>query len=258
MKVIILCGGMGTRMKEETEFKPKPMVQVGGMPLIWHIMKIYSSYGFNEFILALGYKSEYIKEFFLNQKAFANDFTLDMSNHEIEYHFNESRINDNFKITFIDTGLTTKIGGRVLQCKKYIPKEDSDFMLTYGDCVSDINIKKLLKYHNTKGKLATITGAHLNSKYGSIKADSSGLVKSFIEKPFLKNWANGGFMILKRSAFKYFKSDEMEHPALTRFIKQKQLAIYRHNKFLFFVDTIKELETLNAIWATNNPPWKVW
>ncbi len=150
MKVIILCGGKGTRLKEETEYRPKPMVSIGGKPILWHIMKIYSYYGFNEFVLALGYKAEYIKEFFLNQKALTTDFTLDTSLSQPIFHDDKKPEGENFKITFVDTGEETLIGERILKCKKYIPKEDTDFMVTYGDGVGDIDINKLLNYHKKK------------------------------------------------------------------------------------------------------------
>lgn len=259
MKVIILCGGVGTRLKEETEFKPKPMVYVGNKPMIWHIMKIYSHYGFNEFILALGYKADYIKEFFLNQKAFTNDFTLETSNFETVYHLNNRQeINENFKITFVDTGLDALIGDRILTCKKYIPTEDELFMVTYGDGVSDINITNLIEFHKKRGRIGTITGVHPRSKYGLIETNRSSLVIRFIEKPVLKDWSNGGYMVFNNKIFDYIKPGEMEHPALKRLVKKGQLAFYKHHGFWFAVDTYKELEDLNKIWNGGNPPWKIW
>lgn len=259
MKVIILCGGVGTRLKEETEFKPKPMVYVGNKPIIWHIMKIYAHYGFNEFILALGYKADYIKEFFLNQKAFINDFTLETSNYEANYHLNNRQgINDDFKITFVDTGLETFVGERILACKKYIPEEDELFMVTYGDGVADVNIANLVEFHKKKAKIGTLTGMHPRSKYGRVETNRKGNIIKFVEKPVLNDWTNGGFMVFDKRFFDFIKVGEMEHPPLKRLVKKGQLTLYKHNGFWFAVDTYKELEDLNKIWDEGNPPWKVW
>lgn len=260
MKVIILCGGVGTRLKEETEFKPKPMVYVGDKPIIWHIMKMYSRFGFNEFILALGYKAEYIKEFFLNQKAFTSDFTLETASYKTTYHLRnrQSEEVDNFKITFVDTGLETLVGERILRCKKYIPEDDEFFMVTYGDGVADVNIRSLFEFHKKKDKIATITGVHPRSKYGLVETERNGTVKKFIEKPVLNNWTNGGFMVFKKQAFDFFKQGEMEHQALKRLVKKGQLVLYKHDGFWFAIDTFKELEDLNKIWETGNAPWKIW
>ncbi len=259
MKVIILCGGIGTRLKEETEFKPKPMVYVGNKPIIWHIMKIYAHFGFNEFILALGYKADYIKEFFLNQKAFTNDFTLETASFEADYHLhNRQELNDNFKITFVDTGLDTFVGERILLCKKYIPEKDKLFMVTYGDGVADINIGSLVQFHKKRGKIGTITGVHPRSKYGLVETLRSGTVTKFIEKPVLNDWTNGGFMVFDKRIFEHIKKGEMEHLALKRLVKKKQLSLYKHHGFWFAIDTYKELEDLNKIWGQTNPPWKVW
>lgn len=260
MKVIILCGGVGTRLKEETEFRPKPMVYVGNKPIIWHIMKIYAHFGFNEFILALGYKADYIKDFFLNQKAFTNDFTLETGVYDTTYHLNNRNTedNDSFKITFVDTGLETQVGDRIITCRKYIPDEDEYFMITYGDGVADINITKLVDFHKRKGKIGTITGIHPRSKFGLVQTDRRGTIKKFIEKPILNDWTNGGFMIFDKRFFDYIKPNEMEHPTLKRLIKKDQLMLYKHDGFWFAVDTYKELEDLNKFWDAGNPPWKLW
>lgn len=258
MKVIILCGGTGTRLKEETEFKPKPMVYVGQQPMLWHIMKIYAHYGYNEFILALGYKANYIKDYFLNQKAFTSDFTLNTLTHKTIYHANGESNSDNFKITFVDTGLDTLPGERILRCQKYIPKTDKSFMVTYGDGVSDINIKKLVKFHNQQKTIGTVTGVHPKSKYGKLEVNSQNMVTMFSEKPILDDWTNAGFMVFNQDFFKYLRKNETEHPALSRLTKNKQLSIYKHNSFWFCMDTYKEVETLNEYWALENPPWKVW
>lgn len=258
MQTIILCGGEGTRMKEETEFRPKPMVLVGGKPIIWHIMKIYAHFGFNNFVLALGYKSDYIKQFFLNQKALTSDFELNTKTHKTKYHLENRTEIDDFNITFVDTGLATQPGERILRCQKYISKKDPHFMVTYGDGVSDIDIKKLVQFHKKHQMLGTISGVHPRSKFGLLDVDSKGLVSSFVEKPVLSEWVNGGFMVFKREFFKYLNPGEMEHDGLKRLAAKKQLTLYPHNGFWQAVDTYKELQDLNVLWNTAEPPWKVW
>lgn len=257
MKVIILCGGQGTRLKEETEFKPKPMVYVGGKPILWHIMKIYAHYGFNEFILALGYKADYIKDYFLNQKAFTADFTLETKDHKTTYHLEKRRQIDNFKITFVDTGIDTLPGERILRCEEYIP-EGEEFMVTYGDGVSDIPLDKVYDFHKKQKTIGTICGVHPRSKYGLVELNGDHLVKGFVEKPVLQDWVNGGFMFFKHDFFKYLKKGELEHEALKRLIKKKQLSLYKHEGFWYAIDTYKELEDLNTIWSSPHPPWKLW
>lgn len=258
MKVIILCGGTGTRLKEETEFRPKPMVYVGKHPLVWHIMKIYAHYGFNDFILALGYKAEYIKDYFLNQKAFTSDFTLHTSTHKTTFYLKNRKNIDDFKITFVDTGLETLPGERILLCKKYIPKADTDFMATYGDGVIDLNISQLVKFHKKKCTIGTITGVHPRSKFGLVKIVDGEYVKGFQEKPVLSDWVNGGFMIFKKEFFNYLRPGELEHEGFKRIAKEKQLAVYKHDGFWFAVDTNKELEDINKMWYSGNAPWKIW
>jgi len=258
MKTIILCGGTGTRLKEETEFKPKPMVYIGGKPILWHIMKTYASYGFNEFVLALGYKSEYIKKFFLDQKAFTSDFTLNTKTHKRTFYLENRNEIDDFKITFVDTGIDTEPGERILRCADYIPKEDKGFMVTYGDGVSNINIKKLVAFHKKQKTIGTITGIHPRSKYGLVDISDKGIVRKFVEKPLLTDWVNGGFMVFKHDFFDYLKVGETEHPALKRLAREKQLSLYQHNDFWYCMDTYKEVETLNKMWASGEAKWKVW
>ncbi len=258
MKVIILCGGVGTRLKEETEFKPKPMVYIGNKPIIWHIMKIYSSYGYNEFILALGYKGDYIKDFFLNQKAFTSDFTLNTYTHKAKFFLENRSEIDSFKITFVDTGLETLPGERILRCQKYIPERDKYFMVTYGDGVSDIDINALVKFHKKQKTIGTITGIHPRFKFGVVKINNNGLVKEFSEKPIMSDWVNGGYMIFDKRYFDYQKPRELEHEALKRLAKISQLSLYRHTGFWFAIDTHKEYEELNKIWKSGKAPWKVW
>lgn len=258
MKVIVLCGGTGTRLKEETEFKPKPMVMVGGKPILWHIMKIYAHYGFNEFIFALGYKADYIKEYFLNQKAFTSDFTLETNTHKTTFHLKNRTEVEDFKITFVDTGLETLPGERILRCQRYIPEGDKYFMATYGDGVTDLNIKSLLEFHEKQNTIGTITGVHPRSKYGLVIVDGDNKVTDFEEKPVLSDWVNGGFMVFDKRVFQYLKPGETEHPAFVRLAQEKQLSLYNHDGFWFAMDTPKELEDLQKLWTSGNPPWKVW
>jgi len=259
MKTVILCGGMGYRLKEETEFKPKPMVQIGDKPILWHIMKIYAHYGFNEFIIALGYKGDYIKDYFVNQKHFAHNFTINTHTGLTKFHKrNTSSAVDNFKITFVDTGLETLPGERILRVKNFIPKKDEDFMVTYGDGLSDINIKELVSFHKNHKKIGTVSGVHPRSSYGLLRWDEkTHLVNSFAEKPVLKDRVNGGFMIFKKKFFDYLKQGEMEHEGIKRLIADEQLALYIHNGFWHAMDTYPDVDNLNNYWS-NNPEWKVW
>lgn len=257
MKVVILCGGIGYRLKEETEFKPKPMVSIGNKPILWHIMKIYSHFGYNEFIIALGYKGEYIKEYFLNQKYFNDNFTLDIKSGKIKLHKNNGDNKDNFKVTLVDTGLDTLPGERILKIKDFIPEGDEDFMVTYGDGVSDVNITDLVKYHKKQNLTGTVTGVHPRSKYGLLTINKTGIVQSFSEKPVLTEWINGGFMIFKKEFFTYLREGEFEHEAIKRLIDNKQLSVHTHNGFWHSMDTYPDVDNLNKLW-NENPMWKVW
>lgn len=256
MKTIILSGGIGYRLKEETEFKPKPMVYVGGKPIIWHIMKIYSHYGYNDFIIALGYKGNYIKEYFLNQKHFIHDFTLSTRSGTTAIHEN-SKLNEDFSITFVNTGEETLPGERILRIKDFIPQEDEDFMVTYGDGVADINISDLVAFHKKQGTIGTVTGVHPRSKYGLLTVNKDKLVEKFIEKPILNEWVNGGFMVFKKEFFKYLKEGEMEHEALKRLVMKKQLSLNIHSGFWHSMDTYNDVDSLNKLWK-ENPKWKIW
>ncbi len=258
MKTVILAGGIGYRLKEETEFKPKPMVQIGGKPILWHIMKIYSYYGFNDFIIALGYKGDYIKDYFINQKHFAHDFTIHTRTGYTKLHKkNNSKHIDNFKITFVDTGEETLPGERILRIKDYIPEEDEDFMITYGDGVSDINIKDLVSFHKKQNTIGTVTGVHPRAKYGLLTINNDSIAEKFIEKPVLKEWINGGFMVFKKDVFKYIKKGEYEHSVLKRLVKLKQLSVFIHDGFWHSMDTYPDVDNLNKYWK-EDPKWKVW
>lgn len=252
MKTVILCGGLGTRMKEETEFKPKAMVLVGGKPMLWHIMKTYSHYGQNEFVIALGYKGDLIKDYFLNQRAFLNDFTLDMAIDKKEFHNNGC---DDFIITFAETGLESQTGERMLKIKKYITEDE--FMVTYGDGVSDIDINKLIDFHRKQKTLGTVTGVHPHSKYGLVKIDpDKNLVLNFEQKPLMFDYVNGGFMIFNKKALDYFDEGPMEN-GLIKLAKEGQLSVYKHEGFWKAMDTYREMEELSKLWDEEKP-WAVW
>lgn len=258
--VVILCGGMGTRLKEETEFKPKPMVLIGEKPTLWHIMKIYAHYGFSNFIIALGYKGEMIKEYFLNQDYFMHDFTLNTKTGKKRVYREKRTHYDNFHITFVDTGLETFTGERILLVKDYIDR--NQFMVTYGDGVGDIDIQRLVAFHNQKKKhdgiIATITGVNPRSRWGLARANKNNLVTSFQQKPVLSGQVvNGGFMVCEKEFFDYLRQGEMFEGALERLTKRRKLALYTHSGFWFGMDTYRDVVDLNHIWQTD-PKWKVW
>lgn len=253
--VVIFCGGKGARMKEETEFRPKPMVLVGGKPILWHVMKIYSHYGYNDFIVTLGYKGDYIKDYFINQEYFAHDFTINTKTGEKKLFKDGRKNRDNFNITFVDTGLETLTGERLLRVKKYL---NSDlFMVTYGDGVSDIDINNLIKYHKNKKVIGTIIGVYPKSKWGLIVADKNNLVKKFQQKPRLNQYVNGGFMVFSKKVFKYLKPRETIEEALDKLVSDRQLSVYIHDGFWAAMDTYQDLEEMNKLWK-KDPKWKVW
>lgn len=254
-KVIILCGGMGTRLKEETEFKPKPMVMIGDKPLLWHIMKIYTCCGYRDFILALGYKGDYIKDYFLKQKYYTSDFCLNTKEGKIRDFICNGFEEDDFKITFAETGLNTAHGERVLKLKKYIP--DDLFMVTYGDGVADIDINKLIEFHKKKNRIATITGVHPVSRWGWTRVDNDDLVTQFDQKPVLYDYVNGGFMVFNKEFFDFLKPGDMIEDALARLIPKKQLALYKHDGFWYGMDTYRDFLHLNELWE-KDPKWKIW
>ncbi|KKQ23827.1 MAG: Nucleotidyl transferase [Parcubacteria group bacterium GW2011_GWA2_37_10] len=257
IKTIILCGGMGTRLKEETEFKPKPLVEIGKEPILWHIMKIYGHYDYRNFILALGFKGSTIKDYFLKQKYHNTDLSLNTKDGEVVTFDNDTsdNFNDNFNIVFSDTGLETQTGERVLRLKKYIAEDL--FMVTYGDGVSDINIEKLVEFHKSHGKIATITGVHPLSRWGLVNADENNTITEFAQKPMLYDYVNGGFMILNKEFFNYLKPGDMIEDALIRLIPEKQLALYKHEGFWYGMDTYHDFLVLNDLW-TKSPKWKIW
>ncbi|NEP42933.1 MAG: glucose-1-phosphate cytidylyltransferase [Okeania sp. SIO2H7] len=257
MQVVILAGGLGTRLREETEFRPKPMVEVGGRPILWHIMKIYARYGYQDFIICLGYRGNVIKEYFLNYEAMNNDFTIHLGEkHQITYH--NAHTEQDFRVTLVDTGLETMTGGRVKRIEKYI--QEDTFMVTYGDGVADVDIHALLSFHKQHGKLATLTTVRPFSRYGVINLDEEGTVVDFAEKPQEKNWANAGFLVFNRGVFDYLKSDDdvLEKEAIERLAADNRLMAYRHEGFFFAMDTYREYKYLNQLWDSGEAPWKVW
>ena len=257
IKTIILCGGTGTRLKEETEFKPKPMVEVGGAPILWHIMKIYNHYGYRDFVLALGFKGSVIKEHFLKQKHYTNDIALNTKDGNVITFDNDTPENpaDDFNVIFSDTGLDTPHGERVLRLKKYITEDT--FMVTYGDGISDIDIGELIKFHKKHGKIATITGVHPTSRWGLVNSNSENFITEFAQKPMLYDYVNGGFMVFNKEFFNYLKEGDMIEDALARLIPEKQVALYKHEGFWYGMDTYKDYLFLNDLWQ-KDPKWKIW
>lgn len=244
------------RLREETEFKPKPMVEIGGKPILWHIMKIYAHYGYKDFILALGHRGNYIKDYFLQQKYYTSDFSLNLKTQQMPRILsNEDPKRDDFNIIFADTGLETPHGERVLKLKKYI--NNDLFMATYGDGVADINIDKLIEFHKEHGLIATITGAHPISRWGMIAVNASNLITQYDQKPSLYDYVNGGFMVFNKKIFKFLKPGDNIEDTFPRLISQKQLALYRHEGFWYGMDTYRDFLFLNKLWE-EDPKWKIW
>jgi glucose-1-phosphate cytidylyltransferase len=256
MKVVILAGGFGTRLSEETEIKPKPLVEIGGMPIIWHIMKIYSTYGFNEFIVCLGYKGYLIKEFFANYFLHKSDVTIDLAANTVRIL--DSQV-EPWKITLIDTGINTMTGGRIKRIQPHVGNES--FMLTYGDGVSDVNIKTLLDFHHTHRKYCTVTAVQPAGKFGALNINKLGIVDSFQEKPEGDGmWINGGFFVCEPRVFDYIEGDQTfwELDPMENLAKQNQMMAYLHKRFWRPMDTLRDKMDLENIWSTGKAPWKIW
>lgn len=254
--VVIMCGGTGTRLREETEFKPKPMVEIGGYPILWHIMKIYAHQGYKDFVLCLGYRGQQIKEYFLNHRHLAHDFRMELGTHTTEI-LDQDPTQD-FRITFVDTGVNTLTGERLLRAWKHVDADE--FMLTYGDGVADIVLQDLHAYHAGKrvdaGVVGTITGIHPKSKYGLVNAEN-GIITAFTEKPRLPDYTNGGFMVLNREFLSYCKPNQMIEEALIDATRERKVALYPHEGFWHCMDTYKDKEDLEKLWTTD-PKWKIW
>ena len=255
MKVVILAGGLGTRLSEETIIKPKPMVEIGGKPMLWHIMNIYGAYGFNEFVVALGYKGEIIKEYFLNYYNLQSDLTVSLKTGEVTASKNCYR---DWTIHLIDTGLNTMTGGRLLRLKDKL--SGSAFMVTYGDGVSNIDIDKLFEFHKSHGKIATVAAVKPSARFGSIKFNGDAVIE-FTEKPQTgEGWINGGFFIFEPQIFEYLHGDEtiLESDPLENLAKDKQLMAYKHEGFWQCMDTLRDKQLLEKLWESGKAPWKVW
>jgi len=255
MKVVLLAGGLGTRMREETEYKPKPMVDVGGKPVLWHLMKNFATYGLREFVVCTGYRSDVIKDYFLNYEARMNDFTAHLgSNGRIEYHGGHDE--HDWKVTVADTGATTMTGGRVKKVASYI---DGRFMVTYGDGLSDVNITKLLAFHESHGKLATVTTVRPLSRFGVMDLDATGQVQQFREKPQTDDYVNAGFFVFEPQVLDYLDEEcVLEQAPLEKLAAEGQLMAYQHDGFWQPMDTFREFTLLNEMWDSGHAPWKVW
>ena len=256
MKAVILAGGLGTRMREETEFRPKPMVEVGGRPVLWHIMKNLAHFGISEFVVATGYKSDTIKEYFLNYEARSNDFSIELGQRE-SLRFHDAHDEAHWSVTVAYTGGATKTGGRVFRVAKYL--DDDSFLVTYGDGLADIDLDHLRAFHAKSKGLATITTVRPFSRFGVMDVDDDGRVVSFREKPQLEGWINIGFFIMEPAALDYLDADcVLEEEPLAKLANDQQLYAYRHNGFWQPMDTYRESQLLNDMWESGDAPWKVW
>jgi len=257
MKVLLLAGGFGTRLSEETDIKPKPMVDVGGKPILWHIMKTYSHHGFNEFVILLGYKGYYIKEYFANYFLHQSDVTIDMSDGSMEIHNNSS---EPWKVTLLDTGLDSMTGGRIKRAQDFVGEEP--FMLTYGDGVADINIEELVKFHKTHGKAMTMTSAQPDGRFGALDIDDNNKVKEFKEKPKGDgSWINAGYFVCEPKVFDYIvdgDSSVFEQEPLMNLAKDSEVHTYKHHDFWMPMDTLRDKHKLNELWNSDKAPWRVW
>jgi glucose-1-phosphate cytidylyltransferase len=255
VKVVILAGGIGTRLAEETEIKPKPMVEIGGWPILWHIMKHYAHYGFKEFFIALGYKGEVIKRYFLDYSSLTGSLTIDLFSGKLEMHKKEC---EDWIVHLMDTGQETNTGGRLKRLEPWL--KDGTFMVAYGDGVSDIDLKDLLKFHCSHGRIATVTAVRPPARFGGLIFDGD-LVPKFSEKPQIgEGWINGGFLVFEPAIFKYLEGDKssLEADALERLAADHQLAAYRHDRFWQCMDTLRDKKLLERLWQEGNAPWKVW
>jgi glucose-1-phosphate cytidylyltransferase len=256
MKVVILAGGLGTRISEETDIKPKPMVEIGGKPILWHIMKLYSHFGFNEFVICLGYKGYVIKEYFANYFLHQSDVTIDLQNNSMEIHQSKA---EPWRITLVETGLATMTGGRLKRVKDYVG--DSTFMLTYGDGVGNIDLRSLLEFHRAKKKLATVTSVQPTGRFGALNLDGGSNVLSFQEKPKGDGaWISGGFFVLEPAVFSRIASDDTvwEKAPLETLATDGQLAAFQHTGFWQPMDTLRDKIHLESLWQSGKAPWAVW
>ena len=256
MKVVILAGGLGSRLSEETSVRPKPMVDIGDKPILWHIMKIYSSYGFNDFVICLGYKGYIIKEYFANYFLHQSDVTIDLNDNSISTHQSAA---EPWKITLVDTGKTSMTGGRIKRIQNYVGIEP--FLLTYGDGVGSIDIKSLVNYHQRNGKMVTVTAVQPSGRFGALNLDSHNFVNSFLEKPKGDGaWINGGFFVCEPDVFDYIKDDQTiwEREPMEQIAADGQMTAYKHTGYWKPMDTLRDKQELEAEWQSGNAPWKTW
>lgn len=257
MKVVLLAGGFGTRISEESHLRPKPMVEIGGKPILWHIMKIYSKYGYNDFVICCGYKAHMIKEYFANYYLHTSDVTFDFSNkNKMTVH---NSFSESWKVTLVDTGLNTMTGGRIKRIQKYV--ENKPFMLTYGDGVSNVNIKELVKFHESHGKIATLTAVNVGQQFGILDIDENNTINSFREKNVEDGCViNGGFMVCNPKIFDFIDGDEtvFEQKPLQTLAAKGELKAYSHNGFWKCMDTQRDKQQLEEMWTKGDAPWKIW
>ena len=256
MKAVILAGGLGSRLSEETHLKPKPMVEVGGKPILWHIMKIYSAHGINDFIICCGYKGQIIKDYFSNYFLYNSDVTFDIPNNKMEVHHEFA---DPWRVTVVDTGEGTMTGGRLKRVAPFLG-EDQNFCMTYGDGVSDVDISGLINFHNSNGKLATLTAVQTPGRYGVLDLDGNEVIQ-FREKPMTAdNWINGGFFVLSTKVLSYIDGDDTiwEREPMTRLAGENQFSVFKHHGYWQCMDTLRDRDLLESEWRNNVAPWKVW
>lgn len=256
MKVVLLAGGFGTRISEESHLRPKPMIEIGEKPILWHIMKYYSQYGFHEFVVCLGYKQYVVKEFFADYFLHMSDVTFDLANNQMEVHNNYS---EPWKVTLVDTGLNTMTGGRVKRIRPYL--EEKPFMLTYGDGVADVNLKKLVEFHQSHGRIATITAVNVGQRFGVLDVQQNGVIQAFREKNDRDGaLINGGFMVMNPEIFDYIEGDDtvLEKEPLENLARDGQLMAFTHEGFWKCMDTQRDKQQLETMWQSGRAPWKIW
>jgi glucose-1-phosphate cytidylyltransferase len=254
VKVVILAGGVGSRLSEETTVRPKPMVEIGMRPILWHIMKHYASFGFNDFVLCLGYKGDYVKRYFSDTFALSSDMTFDFAKREVQAH---DSINEDWRVTLVDTGQHTNTAGRLLKVRKYL--DDEPFMMTYGDGVADVDLASLMEFHRTHGRLASVTAVHPTARFGELEIEGD-KVTHFAEKPQLsEGWINGGYFVLEPGIFDHIPGDvDWAREPLESLASNGELHAFRHPGFWQCMDTLRDKEYLNALWDGGTPPWKLW
>lgn len=257
MKAVLLAGGLGTRMREETEYRPKPMVEIGNRPVLWHIMKLLGAQGIEDFVICTGYKSNFIKNYFLSYRSENSDFTIKLGD-EKSVQFQEANTEENWTVTVSDTGASTQTGGRIKRIKKYVG--DETFLCTYGDGIADVDVKKLIEFHKSHGKIATVTAVQPTSRFGVLDIDENGQIVHFREKPKVEDWISIGYFIFEKEVFDYIDSDEsiLELNTLHRLAAVGEVVAYQHQGFWEPMDTYRETILLNEIWDSGNAPWKIW